>query len=80
MTLLDDLADVSKAKNLCAVKQLLKSLPEKEAIAIEKSIDDPDTSATLLSRVLAKHGHDVHRKTITRHRLRGDKTRGCVCP
>ena len=80
MTLLDDLQNVSKENNLCAVRQLLKALPDKEALAIEKSIDDPDTSATALSRVLAKHGHDIHRKTITRHKLRGDKIRGCVCP
>ena len=79
MTLLDDLANVSKATYLCAVKQLLNSLPKNEAEAIAKAIDDPDTSATALSRVLAKHGHDVHRKTITRHKLRGDKIRGCVC-
>ena len=79
MTLLDDLENVSKAIYLCAVKQLLNSLPAIEAQAIEKVIDDPDTSATQLSRVLAKHGHEVHRKTITRHRLRGDKDKGCAC-
>ena len=80
MSLLDDLQTVSKATYLCAVKQLLNTLPKNEAEAIAKAIDDPDTSATALSRVLAKHGHDVHRKTITRHKLRGDKIRGCVCP
>jgi len=79
MTLLDDLENVSKAIYLCAVKQLLISVSAKEAAAIEKAIDDPDTSATSLSRVLAKHGHLVHRKTITRHRLRGIKEKGCAC-
>ena len=80
MTLLDDLQNVNKATYLCAVNQLLKSLPAKESEAILKVIDDPNTSATLLSRVLANHGHDVHRKTIARHRLRGDKIKGCACP
>jgi hypothetical protein len=80
MTLLDDLENVSKANHLCSVKQLLNSLPKNEAVAIEKVIDDPDTSPTALSRVLAKYGHEVHRKTIARHRWRGDKEKGCVCP
>jgi hypothetical protein len=79
MTLMDDLANVSKATYLCSVKQLLNSLPKNEAEAIAKAIDDPETSATALSRVLAKHGHELNRKTIARHRWRGNKEKGCVC-
>jgi hypothetical protein len=52
MTLIDDLANVTKANNLCSVKQLLNSLPKNEAVAIEKVIDDPDTSPTALSRTV----------------------------
>jgi hypothetical protein len=79
MTLMEDLQTVSKATYLCSVGQLLKTLPEQEAAAILKAIDNQETSPTLLSRVLAKHGHEVHRKTIARHRLRGQKEKGCVC-
>lgn len=79
MTLMEELANVNKATYLCAVGRLLKSLPEQEATAILEAIDNPETSPTLLSRVLAKHGYKAPRKTLTRHRLRGQKEKGCVC-
>lgn len=80
MSLLDDLTTVRESKNECSVGKLLKSLPEKESAALLLVIDNPETSMTMLSRVLFKHGHNLSRKTLTRHRLRGQKEIGCVCP
>ncbi len=80
MSLLDDLTTVREHKNKCSVSELLKSLPDKESAALLQVIDNPETSMTMLSRVLSKHGHNVSRKTLTRHRLRGQKEIGCVCP
>ena len=80
MSLLDDLTNVREHQNECSVGRLLKSLPEKESTALLQVIDNQQTSMTMLSRVLLKHGHDVSRKTLTRHRLRGQKEIGCVCP
>lgn len=80
MSLLDDLNTIGTRKNECTAGALLKSLPEKESAALLKVIDNPDTSLTMLARVLSKHGHEVSRKTLTRHRLRGQKEIGCVCP
>ena len=80
MSLLDDLNTIGTRKNECTAGLLLKSLPEKESAALLKVIDNPDTSLTMLSRVLSNHGHEISRKTLTRHRLRGQKEIGCVCP
>ena len=80
MSLLDDLDHIGTRKNECTTGLLLKSLPEKESAALLKVIDNPDTSLTMLSRVLSNHGHEISRKTLTRHRLRGQKEIGCVCP
>jgi DNA-binding transcriptional regulator WhiA len=80
VSLLDDLNTIGTRKNECTAGLLLKSLPEKESAALLKAIDNPDTSLTMLARVLSKHGHEVSRKTLTRHRLRGQKEIGCVCP
>lgn len=80
MSLLDDLTTVRERHNECSVGRLLKSLPEKESTALLAVIDNPETSMTMLSRVLSKHGHELNRKTLTRHRLRGQKEIGCVCP
>ena len=79
MSLLDDLVTIPKNHTECTVGRLLKSLPEKESAALLKVIDNKNTSMTLLSRVLSSHGHFVGRKTLTRHRLRGQKETGCVC-
>lgn len=80
MSLLDDLSNIGVRKNECTAGLLLKSLPEKESAALLKVIDNPDTSLTMLARVLSKHGHEIGRKTLNRHRLRGQKEIGCVCP
>jgi hypothetical protein len=80
VSLLDDLNSLPDCSTICGVGKLLKSLPEKESEAVLKAIDNPDTSMTMLSRVLAKNGYVVHRKTLTRHKLRGQKEIGCVCP
>ena len=80
MSLLDDLSTIRKQTNKCGVGKLLKSLPEKESEAVLKAIDDPDASLTMLARVLENHGYVMNRKTLTRHRLRGQKEIGCVCP
>ena len=80
MSLLNDLTTIREHKNECSVSKLLKSLPDKESEALLKVIDNKQTSMTMLSRVLLTHGHDISRKTLTRHRLRGQKEIGCVCP
>ena len=80
MSLLDDLSNIGVRKNECTAGLLLKSLPEKESAALLKVIDNSDTSLTMLARVLSKHGHEISRKTLNRHRLRGQKEIGCVCP
>jgi hypothetical protein len=79
VSLLDDLTTIREHKNECGAGKLLRELPEKESAALLKIIDDKNTSMTMLSRVLSKHGHTVSRKTLTRHRLRGQKEIGCVC-
>ena len=80
MSLLDDLNSLPAYTNECGVGKLLKSLPDKESEAVLKAIDNPNTSMTMLARVLEKNGYVLHRKTLTRHRLRGQKEIGCVCP
>ena len=80
MTLLDDLETVARSSYSCSIKRVLKQLSTKEAEALSKLIDDPDTSPTSLSRVLTKNGFDISRQTIHRHRRRGTKDIGCTCP
>ena len=80
MTLLDDLETVTKSSYECSIKRVLKQLSAKEAEALTKLIDDPDTSPTSLARVLTKNGFDISRQTIHRHRRRGIKDIGCTCP
>ena len=79
MSLLDDLTTLPEYSTECGVGKLLKSLPEKESAAVLKAIDNPDTSMTMLARVLEKNGYVINRKTLTRHRLRGQREIGCVC-
>jgi hypothetical protein len=79
MTLLDDLATVKKNLSTCTIARITKQLSAKEAEALLKLIDDPDTSPTSLSRVLAKNGLNVSRQVINRHRNRGKKELGCTC-
>jgi hypothetical protein len=79
MGLLEDLSGVRNATNVCTVGQLLKQLPAKESEALLKAIDNSDTSMAMLARVLEKHGHNIHRKSLLRHRKRGQKEVGCAC-
>jgi hypothetical protein len=79
VALLDDLATVAKNSHQCGIQRILKKLEPKEAQALSKAIDDLETSATSLARVLTKNGFPVSRQTINRHRSRGIKDTGCVC-
>lgn len=79
MSLLDDLSSIKFKTNECTVGRLLKELPAKESEALLKVIDNPDTSIAMLSRVLESHGHIVHKKSLLRHRKRGQKEVGCIC-
>ena len=79
MALLDDLATVDKSSYECGISRILKKLEPKEGQALQQAIDDPETSATSLARILTKNGFPVSRQTINRHRARGIKDTGCVC-
>ena len=79
MSLLDDIANIGTGNNECSVGRLLKELPPKESTALLKAIDSVDTSMAMLSRVLESHGHNIHRKSLLRHRKRGQKESGCIC-
>ena len=79
MTLLDDLETVNKSSYECGISRILKKLQPKEAQALQNAIDDRETSATSLARILTKNGFPVSRQTINRHRCRGIKDTGCVC-
>jgi PleD family two-component response regulator len=79
VALLDDLATVAKSSYECGIRRILKQLEPKEAQALIKLIDEPETSATSLARVLTNNGFPVSRQTINRHRARGIKDTGCVC-
>jgi len=80
MGLLDDLENVTTGKNECTVAGILRALPENEAAALIKSIDNPLTLMASLSRILTRHGHPIRPKTLTRHRKRGMAGVGCICP
>jgi hypothetical protein len=79
VSLLDDIASVKTHANTCTVGQLLKQLPAKESEALLKAIDNTTTSMAMLSKVLQKHGYNIHRKSLLRHRKRGLKEVGCAC-
>lgn len=80
MSLLDDINEMkSNTTNVCTVGQLLKQLPSKESKALLEKIDDLHISMAMLARVLEKHGHKIHRKSLLRHRKRGQKEVGCAC-
>ena len=80
MALLDDLETVSKNVSQCSIARIAKQLSPKEFEALEKVIDDPETSPTSLARVLNKNGFGISRQVINRHRHRGKKELGCTCP
>jgi hypothetical protein len=79
VTLLDDLDEVKKKTSICTIARITKQLSAKESQALLELIDDPETSPTSLSRVLAKNGFNVSRQVINRHRNRGKKELGCTC-
>lgn len=80
MALLDDLETVGKNVSQCSIARMTKQLSAKEAQALIRLIDDPETSPTSLARVLAKNGLSISRQVINRHRNRGKKEIGCTCP
>ena len=80
MSLLDDINNMTpNTTNVCTVGTLLKKLPVKESEVLLEKIDDTDTSMAMLARVLEKHGHSIHRKSLIRHKKRGQKEVGCAC-
>ncbi len=80
MTLLDDLENVKQKKANCAVFEILKTLSAVESKALNKALDDPDSSPTNLAMILNKNGHKISRQTINRHRNRKINAEGCKCP
>jgi hypothetical protein len=79
VSLIDDIANVKSNTNVCTVGTLLKQLPTKESEALLKAIDTTGTSMAMLAKVLEKHGYNIHRKSLLRHRKRGQKEVGCAC-
>lgn len=80
MALLDDLANVSRKKASCNVAEIIKTLNMQEAKALNKALDDPDSSPTNLAKILTNNGYNISRQTITRHRNRNTNAEGCKCP
>ncbi len=80
MTLLDDLENVSRKKASCSVAEIIKTLNATEVKALNKALDDPDSSPTNLAKILTSNGYDISRQTITRHRNRKTNAEGCKCP
>jgi hypothetical protein len=80
VTLLDDLENVKQKKANCAVFEILKTLSAVEAKALNKALDDPDSSPTNLAKILTMNGYEISRQTINRHRNRKTSAEGCKCP
>jgi len=80
MALLDDLENVSRKKASCSIAQIIKTLNTQEAKALNKALDDPDSSPTNLALILNKNGYEISRQTINRHRNRKINAEGCKCP
>jgi hypothetical protein len=80
MALLDDLANVRHKKVNCSVAEIIKTLNAQEAKALNKALDDPNSSPTNLAMILNKNGHKISRQTINRHRNRKTNAEGCKCP
>jgi hypothetical protein len=80
VALLDDLETVKYKKANCAVAEIIKTLKPEEAKALNKAIDDPDSSPTNLALILTKNGYTISRQTINRHRNRNTHAEGCKCP
>jgi len=80
VTLLDDLENVSRKKASCSVAEIIKTLNATEVKALNKALDDPDSSPTNLAKILTSNGYDISRQTINRHRNRSTSAEGCKCP
>ena len=80
MALLDDLENVRHKKPGCTVAEIIKTLNATEAKALNKALDDPDSSPTNLALILNKNGYKISRQTINRHRNRKTNAEGCKCP
>ena len=80
MALLDDLENVGHKKVNCSVAEIIKTLSAVEAKALNKALDNPDTSPTNLAMILTKNGYQISRQTINRHRNRTTNAEGCKCP
>jgi DNA-directed RNA polymerase specialized sigma54-like protein len=80
MALLDDLENVSRKKASCSIAEIIKTLNTQEAKALNKALDDPDSSPTNLAMILNKNGYKISRQTINRHRNRKTNAEGCKCP
>ena len=80
VTLLDDLANVKNKKASCAVAEIIKTLSAAEAKALNKALDNPDSSPTNLAKILTINGFNISRQTINRHRNRKTSAEGCKCP
>lgn len=80
MALLDDLETVKYKKANCAVAEIIKTLKPEEAKALNKALDDPDSSPTNLALILTNNGYTISRQTINRHRNRNTNAEGCKCP
>jgi hypothetical protein len=80
MALLDDLENVRHKKVTCSVAEIIKTLNPTEAKALNKALDDPDSSPTNLAMILTKNGYKISRQTINRHRNRNSNAEGCKCP
>jgi DNA-directed RNA polymerase specialized sigma54-like protein len=80
MALLDDLENVSRKKASCSIAEIIKTLSTQEAKALNKALNDPDSSPTNLAMILNKNGYKISRQTINRHRNRKTTAEGCKCP
>jgi hypothetical protein len=80
MALLDDLENVRHKKVNCRIAEIINTLKPEEAKALNKALDDPETSPTNLAKILNMNGYEISRQTINRHRNRNTNAEGCKCP
>jgi hypothetical protein len=79
MALLDDLENVRHKKVNCRIAEIINTLKPEEAKALNKALDDPETSPTNLAKILNMNGYEISRQTINRHRNRNTNAEGCKC-
>ena len=63
----------------CAMGVFLADLDEKLRDEIVAVLDDPERSASAITRVFVSRGYEVTGRVIERHRARSRGT-GCQCP